>query len=423
MPKKETEKNLAKQAEQEKKRGEIVVGLDIGTTKICTIVGEVFPDRVDIIGIGFYPSIGMRKGVVVNIESTVNSIKRSVNEAEVMAGCRISSVFVGIAGSHVKGVNSDGVLALKNHEITREDIARVVENAKAIPLTQEQEVLHVLPQEFKVDGQGGIQDPLGMAGVRLEAEVHIVTGSATAVHNIVKCCNRAGLDVDDVVLEPVASAYAVLTAEEQELGVGLLDIGGGTCDLAVFAENSIRQTFVLGIGGDNLTNDLSHGLRTPLLDAERLKEKYGCAIAALIDKDQLIEVASVGEKKSRTLSQRVMGEILEPRVEEMLTLINQQMIDNKVKNKIHAGIVMTGGTSLLANIVDLAEQIFDLPVRIGYPRHVGGVKDLVNTPQCATGVGLLLYGAKHEPGQFLVDNGNILAKISRKIRSFFKRVM
>jgi cell division protein FtsA len=262
-----------------------------------------------------------------------------------------------------------------------------------------------------------------MAGVRLEAEVHIVTGSATAVHNIVKCCNRAGLDVDDVVLEPVASAHAVLTDEEQELGVGLLDIGGGTSDLAVFADNSIRQTFVLGIGGDNLTNDLSHGLRTPLLDAERLKEKYGCAIASLIDKDQVIEVPSVGEKESRKLSQRVMGEILEPRVEEMLTLINQQMIDNKVKNQVHAGIVMTGGSSLLANMVDLAEQIFDLPVRIGYPRHVGGVTDLVNTPQCATGVGLILYGAKHEPGQFVVDNGSTLAKISRKIKSFFKRVM
>ncbi len=423
MPKKETDKKIAKQAAHEKKRGEIVVGLDIGTTKICTIVGEVFADRVDIIGIGVHPSIGMRKGVVVNIESTVNSIKRSVNEAEVMAGCQISSVFVGIAGSHVKGVNSDGVIALKNQEITQDDIARVVENAKAIPLTQEQEVLHVLPQEFKVDGQGGIQDPLGMAGVRLEAEVHIVTGSATAVHNIVKCCNRAGLDVDDVVLEPVASAHAVLTDEEQELGVGLLDIGGGTSDLAVFADNSIRQTFVLGSGGDNLTNDLSHGLRTPLLDAERLKEKYGCAIASLIDKDQGIEVPSVGEKKSRKLSQRVMGEILEPRVEEMLTLINQQMIDNKVKNKVHAGIVMTGGSSLLANMVDLAEQIFDLPVRIGYPRHVDGVTDLVNTPQCATGVGLILYGAKHEPGQFVVDSGTTLAKISRKIKSFFKRVM
>lgn len=423
MPRKEPEKNSSKQPAHEKKRGEIVVGLDIGTTKICAIVGEVFPDRVDIIGIGVHPAIGMRKGVVVNIESTVNSIKRSVNEAEVMAGCRISSVFVGIAGSHVKGTNSDGVIALKNKEITQDDIAKVVENAKAIPLTQEQEVLHVLPQEFKVDGQGGIQDPLGMAGVRLEADVHIVTGSATAIHNIVKCCNRAGLDVDDVVLEPVASAYAVLTQEEQELGVGLLDIGGGTSDLAVFADNSIRQTFVLGIGGDNLTNDLSHGLRTPLLDAERLKEKYGCAIASLIDKDQVIEVPSVGEKKSRKLSQRVMGEILEPRVEEILTLVNQQMIDNKVKNKIHAGIVMTGGSSLLPNIVDLAEQIFDLPVRIGYPRHVGGIRDLVNTPQCATGVGLILYGAKHEPGQFLVDNDSMLEKISRKIKSFFKRVM
>ncbi len=408
---------------EKEQRGEIIVGLDIGTTKICTIVGEVFEDRVDVIGMGVHPSVGMRKGVVVNIEFTVNSIRKSVQQAELMAGCKISSVYVGIAGSHVTGTNSDGVIAIKGHEIIQQDIAKVVENAKAIPLTQEQEVIHVLPQEFIVDGQAGIQDPMGMAGVRLEAKVHIVTASTTAVHNIVKCCNKAGLDVDDVVLEPVASAEAVLTPEELELGVGLLDIGGGTSDLAVFADNSIQQTFVLGIGGDNLTNDLSHGLRTPLQDAERLKEKYGCAIASMIDRDLAIEVPSVGDKKPRRLSRRIMGEILEPRVEEMLTLINHQMIDMKVKQSVHAGIVMSGGTSLLANMADLAEQIFDVSVRIGYPRHVGGITDIINTPQCATGVGLLLYGTKHEPGQFRVDNGPILNKLGSKIKSFFGRVM
>lgn len=408
---------------EKQQRGQIVVGLDIGTTKICTIVGEVLEERVDVIGMGVHPSVGMRKGVVVNIESTVNSIRKSVEQAELMAGCHISSVYVGIAGSHVTGTNSDAAIAVKGAEIDQQDIARVVDNAKAIPLTKEQEVIHVLPQEFKVDGQGGIQDPIGMAGVRLETKVHIVTASTTAVHNIVKCCNKAGLDVDDVVLEPVASAQAVLTPEEQELGVGLLDIGGGTSDLAVFSDSSIQQTFVLGIGGDNLTNDLSHGLRTPLQEAEHLKEKYGCAIASMIDRDQAIEVPSVGGKKPRKLSRRIMGEILEPRVEEMLSLINQQMIDMKVKQKVHAGIVMTGGTSLLDNMADLAEQIFDVSVRIGYPQHVGGITDIINTPQCATGVGLLLYGVKHEPEQFRVDNSTGLVKIGKKIKSFFGRVM
>lgn len=404
-------------------RGEIIVGLDIGTTKICTIVGEVLDDKIEIIGFGVHPSVGMRKGVVVNIEATVNSIRKSVHEAEVMASCEITSAFVGIAGSHVIGTNSNGVIAVKSDEITEQDIARVVENGQAIPLTQEQEVLHVIPQDFTVDGQGGIQDPLGMTAVRLEANVHIVTASATAVHNIVKCCNRAGLDVDDVVLEPVASAEAVLTPEEMELGVGLLDIGGGTSDLAVFADHTIRQTFVLGIGGDNLTNDLSQGLRTPLVEAEKLKEKYGCAIASEIDKDQAIDVPSVGGKQSRKLSQRVMGEILEPRLEEMLLLINQQIIDNNLKDSIHAGIVMTGGSSLLANMEELAEQIFDVPVRIGYPNHINGITDLVNTPQCATGVGLILYGMKHEPGRFVPDDSGALGKLGKRLKGFFKKVM
>ncbi len=408
---------------QSQQRGEIIVGLDIGTTKICTIVGEVLDDKIEIIGFGVHPSVGMRKGVVVNIEATVNSIKKSVHEAEVMASCEITSVFVGIAGSHVIGTNSNGVIAVKNHEITEQDIARVVENGQAIPLTQEQEVLHVIPQDFTVDGQGGIQDPLGMTAVRLEANVHIVTASKTAVHNIVKCCNRAGLDVDDVVLEPVASAEAVLTPEEMELGVGLLDIGGGTSDLAVFCDHTIRQTFVLGIGGDNLTNDLSQGLRTPLVEAEKLKEKYGCAIASEIDKDQAIDVPSVGGKQCRKLSQRVMGEILEPRLEEMLLLVNQQIIDHNLKDLIHAGIVMTGGSSLLANMEELAEQIFDVPVRIGYPKHINGITDLVNTPQCATGVGLLLYGVKHEPGRFVPDESGVLGKIGQRLKGFFKKVM
>ncbi|MCB2180670.1 MAG: cell division protein FtsA [Desulfobulbaceae bacterium] len=405
-------------------RGKLVVGLDIGTTKICAVVGEVFENRVDIIGVGAHPSIGMRKGVVVNIESTVNSIKNAIAEAEMMAGCDISSVYVGIAGSHVSGQNSDGVIAIKNREIRQDDIEKVVENAKAVPLGQDQEVIHVLPQQFRVDGQGGIQDPLGMTGVRLEAEVHIVTGSVTAVHNIIKCCNRAGLEVDDVVLEPIASAEAVLTPEEMELGVALIDIGGGTSDLAVFSENCIQRTYVLGIGGHNLTNDLSIGLRTPMKEAERLKEKYGCAISAMINKDQAIEVPSVGGRKSRRLSQRVMGEILEPRVEEMLSLINHELVNSGVKSIVNAGIVMTGGTSMLANMLDLSEQIFDLPVRIGYPRNIGGVTDIVNTPQCATGVGLVIYGMKSEGGRsFHQRSDGGIGGLARKIKGLFGKIM
>lgn len=409
-------------AQQE--RGELVVGLDIGTTKICAVVGEVIDNQVDIIGVGSHPSVGLRKGVVVNIESTVNSIKKAVAEAEMMAGCNISSVYVGIAGSHVTGINSDGVIAVKNREIRQEEIDKVVENAKAVPLGQDQEVIHVLPQEFKVDGQGGIQDPLGMTGVRLEAKVHIVTGSVTAVHNIIKCCNRAGLEVDDVVLEPIASAEAVLTAEERELGVALIDIGGGTSDLAVFAENCIQRTYVLGIGGHNLTNDLSIGLRTPLKAAEQLKEHYGCAISSMIDKDQAIEVPSVGGRKSRRLSQKVMGEILEPRVEEMLTLINHELANSGTKHMVNAGLVLTGGTAMLTHISDLAEQIFDLPVRIGYPRNIGGVTDVVNSPQCATGVGLVIYGMKSEHERVARDRGGKgIGGLARKIKGLFGKIM
>lgn len=405
-------------------RGELVVGLDIGTTKICAVVGEIIENRVDIIGVGTHPSVGLRKGVVVNIESTVNSIKKAVSEAEMMAGCNITSVYVGIAGSHVTGQNSDGVMAVKNREIRQEEIDKVVENAKAVPLGQDQEIIHVMPQEFKVDGQGGIQDPLGMTGVRLEARVHIVTGSVTAVHNIIKCCNRAGLEVDDVVLEPIASAEAVLTPEEKELGVALIDIGGGTSDLAVFSENCIRRTFVLGIGGNNLTNDLSIGLRTPLKAAEVLKEKYGCAISSMIDKDQPIEVPSVGERKSRKLSQRVMGEILEPRVEEMLTLINYELVNSGVKNLVNAGVVLTGGTSMLTHIIDLAEQIFDLPVRIGYPRNIGGMTDIVNTPQCATGVGLVIYGMRSQSERGFRERGTKgLGGLAKKIKGLFGKLM
>ncbi len=405
-------------------RGELVVGLDIGTTKICAVVGEVHDNRVDIIGIGRHPSVGLRRGVVVNIESTVHSIREAIAEAERMAGCEIGSVYVGIAGSHIKGFNSHGLIAIKHNEIRQDDIDRVVDAARAVPIPPDEEVIHVLPQEFVVDGQTEIQDPIGMTGVRLEADVHIVTGSVTAVHNIVKCCNRAGLEVDDVVLEPLGSAEAVLTREEMELGVGLLDIGGGTSDLAVFADGTIKHTFVLGLGGHNLTNDLSIGLRTPIKEAERLKEEFGCSMASMIDKDQVIEVPSVGGRKSRKLSRRVMGEILEPRVEEMLTLINQEMVDSNYKEMVNAGIVMTGGTSILENMVDLAEQIFDLPVRIGNPEDIGGVVDVVSTPQWATGVGLVVFGMKNGPGAaFRQQGGGIFGRVAGRMKDWFKNMI
>jgi len=405
-------------------KGELLVGLDIGTTKICAVVAEVYGRQVKIIGVGRAPSVGLRRGVVVNIESTVDSIRRAVEEAEQMADCEIGSVYVGIAGSHIKGFNSHGLIPIRSGEISQDDIDRVVDAARAVPMPPDQEIIHVLPQEFIVDGQPDIQDPIGMTGVRLEADVHIVTGAVTAVHNIVKCCNRAGLNVADVVLEPLASAEAVLTREEMELGVGLLDIGGGTSDLAVFSGGTIKHTFVLGLGGHNLTNDLSVGLRTPLREAERLKEEFGCALASLIDKDQVIEVPSVGGRKSRRLSRRVMGEILEPRVEEMLTLINQEMVDSRYKELVNAGLVLTGGTAMLEHIEELAEQIFDLPVRIGYPANLEGLDEMVDSPQWATAVGLLIYGTRHDPaGGFRVRSGRMFTRLGSRMKEWFKSVI
>ncbi len=407
---------------------ELIVGLDIGTTKICVVVGEINDGKAEIIGMGVHPSIGLRKGVVVNIDSTVKSIKKAVEEAEMMANCDITTVYVGIAGSHIKGFNSHGLIPIKNEEVTRDDIGRVVEAARAVPIPQDQKIIHVLPQEFTVDDQSGIQDPQGMTGVRLEADVHIVTGASTAIHNIVKCCNVAGLEVANVVLEQLASAAAILTPEELELGVALLDIGGGTSDLAIFFEGTIKHTYVLGLGGNNLTNDLSIGLRTPMKEAERLKELYGSAISGMIDKDQAIEVPSVGGRNPRRLSQRVMGEILEPRIEEMLTMVNQEMNERAENNMLYkeyvnAGVVLTGGTALLANIQDLAEQIFDQPVRLGNPTDLGGVTDIINTPQCATGVGLVLYGLRNR-NQLAVAHRNrqAMGKISSRLKGFLGKM-
>lgn len=375
---------------------ELVVGLDIGTTKICAVVGEASTNGVDVIGIGTSQSTGLRKGVVVNIDQTVQSIKKALGEAELMAGCEIRSVYAGIAGSHIKGFNSHGVIAVKGGEVGPKDVERVLEAAKAIAIPLDREVFHTLPQEYIVDDQRGILDPLGMAAVRLEVKVHIVTGAVTSAQNIVRSCHRAGLDVADIVLEPLASARAVLTEEEREIGVALVDIGGGTTDVAVFSNDSIKYTGVVALGGQNLTNDIAYGLRTPMSSAEKIKIRYGCALADLVRHDEHIEVPNVAGHEPRALSRQVLAEICEPRMEEILSLVDQEIIRSGSKNSIGAGIVLTGGSSLMEGAAELAEQVFNLPCRIGYPRNIGGLKDVVNSPKFATAVGLLCFGSDKE---------------------------
>ena len=378
----------------EREFGDIIVGLDIGTTKICCIVGEVFPGRVDVIGTGTVPSNGLRKGVVVNIESTVNSIKEAVRLAEESAGCNLRSsyVYVGIAGNHIKGFNSPGIVAVNNREIKKSDIDDVINAARTVKISENQRVIHVMPQEYMVDDHTGIQNPLGMTGVRLVTNVHIVTADIGAVHNLVTCCNKANLEVAELVLESIASAHAVLSPDEMELGVALVDIGGGTTDVAVFCEGTIRHTCEIGLGGHNLTNDLSVGLRTPLQEAERLKEDYGGAISSIIKPNLVVDVPTVGDRQPRKVTQKVLVDILEARTIEILEMIDRELVASGQKNKINGGIVITGGTALLANIIDLAEQIFDLPVRIGYPSGVGGKLDEIHSPRCTTATGLVLFG-------------------------------
>ncbi len=399
-------------------RGNLVVGLDIGTTKICCVVGEVFQDAVDIIGVGTTPSLGMRKGVVVNIESTVASIRKSVKVAEDIAGCDLESVYVGIAGNHIKGFNSPGILAINNREIKQADIQEVITAAQTVKISENQRVIHVLPQEYMVDDHTGIQNPLGMTGVRLVTNVHIVTADIGAVHNLVTCCNKAGLEVADLVLESIASAKAVLSQDEMDLGVVLVDIGGGTTDIAVFYEGTIRHTCELGLGGHNLTNDLSVGLRTPLAEAERLKEDYGSALSSVIKSNHVVDVPSVGDREPRRVTQKVLVDIIEARMVEILEMVNRELLASGQKNRINAGVVLTGGTSLLVNLVDLAEQIFDLPVRVGYPNGVGGRVDDVYTPRCTTGVGLVLYGRDHQMSNFDQETG-----MMTRVRGLIKKIM
>ncbi len=380
--------------DERREPGELVAGLDIGTTKICVVIGEVFDDRVDVIGVGTSASSGMKKGVVVNIEATVKAIREAVDAASDMAGCDIETVYVGIAGNHIKGFNSPGILAINNQEIRERHIEEVIHAAQTVKISDNQQIIHVLPQEYMVDDHTGIQNPLGMTGVRLVTNVHIVTADNTSLHNLVTSCNRAGLGVSEIVLESVASSYTVLDKDEMELGVALLDIGGGTTDLAVFCNGTIKHTWELALGGNNLTNDLSVGLRTPLQEAEELKYLYGGALSSMIKENLIIEVPTVGDRKPRKVSQRVMVEILEARIEEILQMVNKNICTSGYRNRINSGIVLTGGTSLLANIVEMAEQIFDMPVRMAYPQGIGGRVEDVRSPRCTTGVGLVLYGSQ-----------------------------
>jgi cell division protein FtsA len=405
-------------------RENIIVGLDVGTTKICAVVGEISDNDINVVGIGTHPSIGLRKGVVVNIESTVESIQKAIEEAELMAGCEISSVFAGVAGGHITGFNSRGVVAIKGPEVTKGDVERVIDAARAVAIPMDREVIHVIPQEFIVDDQDGIQNPVGMSGVRLEAKIHIVTGAVTSAHNIVKCANRSGLDVCDIVLEPLASGEAVLTEEEKDLGSALLDLGGGTSDLAIFSGKNIKHTFVLSLGGNNLTNDIAVGLRASLTEAEKIKKKYGACIARNISSEETIEVPGMGGRKPRKLPRQILGEILEPRMEEIFTLIKMEIYRAKMENVITSGVVLTGGSSLLDGGVEIAESIFNLPTRLGKPRGIGGLIDVVNNPMYATGVGLVLYGARNQPQKkFRIRDANIFNRVMARMKRWFKDVM
>ncbi len=402
----------------------IIVGLDIGTTKICAVVGEVIAGDINIIGIGTHPSVGLRKGVVVNIESTVDSIKKAVEEAELMAGCEISEVYAGIAGGHITGFNGRGIVAVKGSEVTRQDVVRVIDAARAIAIPMDREVIHVLPQEYIIDDQAGIQNPVGMAGVRLEAKIHIVTGAVTSAHNIVKCANRAGLDVCNIVLESIASAEAVLTQEEKDLGVALLDLGGGTSDLAIFSGGNIKHSFVLALGGDNLTKDIAYGLRAPQAEAEKIKKKYGTCIIESVNSDEIIEVPGIGGQAPRKLSRQILGEILEPRMEEIFTLTKREIYRAEMENFITSGLVITGGTSLLEGAIPMAETVFSQPTRLGKPRGISGLVDVVNNPMYATGVGLVIYGAKNTPEKkFRIRDKNIFNSLINRMKKWFKDVI
>jgi cell division protein FtsA len=404
------------------KNEKIVVGLDIGTTKTCAIVADVQDRRkVNIIGIGTHPSSGIRKGVIVNIENTVESIRKAVEEAELMSGVQINSVYAGIAGSHIKGFNSRGVIAIKENEVVYADVKRVIGKAKTVVIPQDREILHILPQTFSVDDQDGIRDPLGMSGVRLQAEVHIITGAVTSSQNIVKSIQRAGLDVIELILQPMASSEAVLFPEEKELGVVLIDIGGGTTDIAIFRNGSIWHTAVIPIGGSHFTNDIAVGLRTPPAEAEKIKIRYGVAVKKSGGQEESIEVPGVGGRFPRALSRQFLSEIIESRAVEIFQMAAQEIQKTGQQEMMASGAVITGGSSLMEGMTEVAERVLDLPVRVGYPGNIGGVADIVRNPMYATGVGLILHAVRtrERPESQSGQNGSVLHKIKEWFRDIF----
>ncbi|MGC1816042.1 MAG: cell division protein FtsA [Casimicrobiaceae bacterium] len=399
----------------------LIVGLDVGTSKIVAIVAEVTDDGLNVIGLGTQPSRGLKKGVVVNIEATMGSIQRVLEEAELMADCRISEVYTGIAGSHIRSLNSSGMVAIKEKEVTQADIDRVVDTAKAIAIPNDQQVLHILPQEFIIDGQEDVREPLGMSGVRLEVKVHIVTGAVSAVENITKCVRRCGIEVRDIILQPLASARAVLNDDEKELGVCLMDIGGGTTDIAVFAGGAIRHTAVIPIAGDQVTNDIAMTLRTPTKEAEELKLRYGCALRQLADPNEVIEVPGVGERAPRKLSRPMLAEVIEPRIEELYSLVQAELRRSGFEELLSSGIVLTGGSALLAGMTELGEEVFHLPVRVGIPSYVGGLSEVVRNPRYATSVGLLLEGREQfMRGEAARAQVSGIGGVAERMRQWFK---
>lgn len=403
------------------RKGNIIVGLDVGTTKICAIVGEESPEGIEIIGIGSFPSKGLRKGVVVNIESTVQSIRKAMEEAELMAGCEINRVYAGISGGHIRAFNSHGVIAVKDGEISKNDVDRAIEAAQAVAIPTDREVIHVIPQEYIIDDQGGIQEPRGMNGIRLEVKVHIVTAAVTSAQNIVKCANKAGLDVADIALQQIASSEAVLSHDEKELGVALIDIGGGTTDIALFHGGSIKYTTVISLGGSQVTGDIAVGLRTPTTEAEKIKKKYGCSLTAMTSNDDMIEVPGVGGHKTRKVSRQILSEIIEPRMEEIFDLINREVVKSGYDGLISSGIVLTGGTASMEGVVELAEQVFNLPVRRAVPSGITGLVDVVKSPMYSTGVGLVIYGVNHaSETQFRRGAENIFNKLLFRMKGWIK---
>ena len=406
---------------------DVVVGLDIGTTKVCAIIGRINEyNSVDILGVGVSPSRGLRKGVVVNIESTVNSVATAIEKAELMAGIEVKSVFAGIAGGHIEGINSRGVVAVssRNREISELEVERVIDAAKAIALPMEREVIHVIPQEFVIDNQDGIKDPVGMNGVRLEAEVHIVTGAVASAQNIVKSVNRAGYAVNDIVLEPLASAMATLKDDEKELGVVLIDIGGGTTDVLIYLNGSIWHTNVLARGGNHVTNDISIGLRTPVNAAEEIKRQWGIAVSGLVEPDEMIEVPNVGGRNPSRMPRQILAEIIQPRMEEIFFLVKEELDKKDFKDLLAGGIVLTGGASLLEGTEKIAEDVFRMPVRIGTPDGIHGLVEEVSSPEFATGVGLVYYGLNALPESFMENRGaglfnNIKHRMSNWLGEFF----